>query len=132
MTHLRPGAMSVERRAGQIAVAIRAIGAGRIEQVAYRDTWRWRMMGSDSGVAGHRRWWATRVSDVAYAPVLPVLQPVGADPAPLTAWIDRMGPAASPRYGPTLLRQPPLAWLFGVLITVLAAEWWSRRLRGQP
>jgi hypothetical protein len=90
------------------------------------------MMGGDSGVVSHRRWWATRVSDVAYAPAPALLQPVGADPSPLTAWIDRMGPAAPPQYGVTLLRQPPLAWLFGVLITVLAAEWWSRRLRGQP
>ena len=128
---LQDNARAVESRSGQTAVALRAYGAGRVEQVGYRDLWRWRMMGGDSGVVAHRRWWSARVSEVAYAPAIEMQQPLRADPAPLVAWIDRFG---SPRVSTHELtfpfRRPSPAWLFSALLAALLAEWWSRRLRG--
>jgi len=129
---LRAGAVAIDRRGGRIAVAVRRLGAGRVEQVGYRDTWRWRLAGGDSGMGAHRRWWASRVSDVAYAPAIHQLPPVDADPAPLAAWIDRFGPPTpSVRSWRSAVRHPPLAWLFAVLLITLVAEWASRRLRGE-
>jgi hypothetical protein len=128
---LRDSARAVESRSGHTAVAFRAYGAGRVEQVGYRDLWQWRMMGGDSGVAAHRRWWSARVSEVAYAPANQMPQPLRADPAPLLAWIDRFGsPSVSPHELTFPFRHPSLPWLFGALVVTLLAEWWSRRLRG--
>jgi hypothetical protein len=131
LVRLRDSAVAIERRAGFPTVALRAYGAGRVEQIGYRNLWRWRMMAGDTGVAANRRWWAARVSDVAYAPAVRTPQPLDADPAPLVAWIDRIGPPTSPAHQMTLpMLQPSLTWLFGALAVVLLAEWWSRRLRG--
>jgi hypothetical protein len=128
---LRDSARAVESRAGHTAVTLRTYGAGRVEQVGYRDLWQWRMMGGDSGVAAHRRWWSTRVSEVAYAPAIQMQQPLRADPAPLVAWIDRFGsPSVSPHELTFPSRHPSLPWLFSALVVTLLAEWWSRRLRG--
>ncbi len=128
---LRDSAIAIERRAGHTTVALRAFGGGRVEQVGYRDLWRWRMMGGDSGTVASRRWWAARVSDVAYAPAIRAPQPTAADAAPLVAWIDRIGaPTAPTRHLTFQLPQPSLAWLFAALLAVLVTEWWSRRLRG--
>ena len=33
------------------------IGAGRVVASAYRNSWRWRMEGTDDGAAEHRAWW---------------------------------------------------------------------------
>jgi hypothetical protein len=130
IVRLRDSASPIERRDGLTAVAIEARGAGQVEQIGYRDLWRWRMRG-DSGVAAHRRWWAARVSEVAYAPATRALQPVDADPAPLIAWIDRIGPpSAGGREARFPFRQPSLGWLLTAILAALVSEWWSRRLRG--
>jgi hypothetical protein len=110
------------------------LGLGRIAQVGYADTWRWRMADGDSGVARHRAWWSGLVSSVAYAPRVARRAPADADAAPLAHLIDVLGPptpagkaTASPGAPVDPTRQP---WVFGALLAALLLEWASRRLRG--
>jgi hypothetical protein len=99
---------------------------GNIVQVGYDDTWRLRM-DSARGPAVHRNWWAALVAAVAYAPRVTLNAPAEADPAPVAATVDRLGP-------PTIARAvnggvSPWIW-FAVIVAALLAEWTSRRLRG--
>jgi len=130
---LKSGALSLERRGGDITIAVWRVGAGRVAQVGYVDTWRWRMAGLDEDpVRAHRLWWSALVSGVAYAPRLD--RPVAdlAEPTPLASLVSTLGtPGAS---GPALagwLDDPRLVpLLFGSMLVALLAEWASRRLRG--
>ncbi|SRR5579883_270308 len=131
---LRRGATATDRRGegGLVTGAVRRLGGGRVLQIGYEDSWRWRLAGGDSGMAAHRRWWASQVSGVAYAPALPRALSSDRDPAPLASWIARFGaPAAVPIAG---TRRPPVqpfaSWLFAVAIAAIAVEIASRRLRG--
>src|SRR6185503_2735807 len=45
VARLRPGALALERRGDAIVVAARRVRAGRVMQIGYDDTWRWRMAG---------------------------------------------------------------------------------------
>src|SRR6185437_16402071 len=65
---LKPDAEIVQRRGPGIAIAARRVGAGRVLQVGYDETWRWRMAGGPGSAAQHRAWWAGIVSAIAYAP----------------------------------------------------------------
>ena len=44
------------------ALLARRVGAGRVVAMPYRESWRWRMQGTDDGAAGHRSWWHGAVS----------------------------------------------------------------------
>jgi hypothetical protein len=130
---LRPDGIVLERRAGGVAIAARRIGAGRVVQVGYDDSWRWRMAGGAGSVAAHRNWWSHVVGSVAYVPAAarPARTESNAEnSAPLAAMVERLGAARSgpPSNGPM---GPLDRRIFITLIMILLlAEWTSRRLRG--
>lgn len=124
-------AVSLEERAGRSVLAARRLGAGRVFQSGYDETWRWRMTGEgDEAPAAHRAWWSALTSAVAYAPPLGQATP-WLDEAPLAAAVSALGePAPAASGAPPGARRIPDAWLFAVLLLALLAEWISRRLRG--
>jgi hypothetical protein len=130
ITPLAPEAVVLERRGHLAAVAARRIGAGRVIETGYLDTWRWRMHGGDDAPERHRAWLAALVARVAYGGRIP-LSPLPTDAAPLATLVDRLGPAAAPlRAGidgdPAALAR----WVFAILCGALLIEWTSRRTRG--
>ena len=131
IARLAPGAETIERRDALTTVADRLVGKGRVVQIGYADSWRWRMAAGDSGAAAFREWWAGLVARVAAAPATARPSLVDADPAPYVATVERLGgPVAPPSIGsgPAGSRWP--AWVFSVLMVGLVAEWGSRRWRG--
>ncbi|MFL5582975.1 MAG: hypothetical protein ACJ8AO_21620 [Gemmatimonadaceae bacterium] len=132
VTPLRDGAVALERRGATVAVAARRVDAGRVAQVGYADTWRWRMSGGDGGAAAHRRWWSALVASVAYLPTVAAAPADASDAAPLAAMVGALGePTASPpRSTGRAPLEPPRTLLFASVVTLLLAEWLSRRLRG--
>ena len=131
---LRADAISLDNRAGAVAIAVRRVGAGRALQLGYEDTWRWRMDGGDGAVRDHRVWWTGLVSSVAYAPrVQPASATASTDEAPMIALVAAIGPGKpvgvlADRSGrPAFL----LASLFLLLALGLVGEITSRRLRGE-
>jgi hypothetical protein len=141
VTRLRPDAVALEwRRGSAVAVAARRVGPGRVVQVGYDDSWRWRMSGVDGAPAAHRAWWSRVVAAVAYAPrVAAAIEPDGLaagstlDAAPVARLVATLGPS-SPRPAEARpgrdTRLPH--WLPFLLATLaLLGEWASRRLRGQ-
>lgn len=137
VTSLRDGAAILETREGHAAVAARRVAAGRVAQVGFEDTWRWRFSADDGALAAHRSWWSSIVGSVAYAP--PVFQPAAnpfttIDEAPAAAVVATLGAPteAMPDEATAFQgRSPALQWwLFGMAALALLAEWASRRLRG--
>ena len=130
-----PGADAVvlESRDGVAMIAARRVDAGRVMQVGYDESWRWRMAGGDEAAAAHREWWSRLVAGVAYAPVVARSARVtGVDETPLASLVDALGPATrmddrvAPRTDAALV-----TWiLFTLFVASLLAEWTSRRLRG--
>jgi hypothetical protein len=126
---LSRGAVALERRPGGVTIAARRIGAGRVMQVGYDDSWRWRMAGGPGSDAAHRAWWSRLVSAVAYAPTV-IGNESEASAAPLATMVSRIGPARPLPAGAA--GRPPIdARIYMTLIMILLlAEWASRRLRG--
>ena len=122
---LAPGALPLELRGSHVAVAVQREGAGRVGQVGYLESWRWRMEGGPAGLAGHRDWWAAVVASVAYGGEAAA---GGADdPAPRAALFTALGAPSQPT-SHTPFTIFPL--VLGVLLLCLVGEWASRRLRG--
>jgi hypothetical protein len=123
----------LESRDGVAMIAARRLDAGRVMQVGYDETWRWRMAGGDESAAAHREWWSRLVGAVAYAPLVPRGPGVRSiDETPLASLVAALGP-------PTLLDAGLVAhgdnaritWMLFILVAAcLIAEWASRRLRG--
>lgn len=132
ITSLRNDAVPLEKRGSSVAVAARRIGAGRILQLGYEDTWRWRMGGSDAAIRDHRMWWSGLLSSVAYAPRVPRTVEAQQDEAPLASLVASIGPRSGENAGATLgaSRSHWMVWLFLLLATALISEIASRRLRG--
>jgi len=128
---LNPGAIALERRGEGIALAARRVGAGRVLQVGYDDSWRWRMAGAPGSERAHREWWSRVISAVAYVPSVntPEVR-AGWASAPLAGLVDRLG-ASRPEPSNRSTRAPidPRVFLVAIMI-LLIAEWGSRRLRG--
>ena len=123
---LREGAVGLEERNDRLTVAAWRSGAGRVIQIGYRDTWRWRLEGTGNAVADHRSWWAGLVAAVASRPLEVTVR--GSDPAPVASFIQEFGPPTSlPSTQSALVVWPVLLTVF--LLSVFA-EWLSRRLRG--
>jgi hypothetical protein len=133
ITSLRSDAVAIERRAGAVAIAAKRIGGGRLLQLGYEDTWRWRMGGGDGAVRDHRIWWTGLVSSVAYAPRVPRATVTAApDEAPMIGLVAAIGPNARAGVVSKLSGTPSdwMAWLFMLLAFGLLGEVMSRRLRG--
>lgn len=132
VTSLKPDAVPLERRTGGIAVAARRVGAGRVIQVGYDDSWRWRMAGATGSENAHREWWSRLVSAVAYVPEPYVGATTAATPssAPLALLVDRVGPARAS--APSGVGRAPVdrRLILALVMILLLAEWASRRLRG--
>lgn len=129
------------------ALVARRVGAGRVVAMPYRESWRWRMQGSDDGMAAHRAWWQGAVALAVPAvrramPMAPDRYPGDRAPyADLVARVGRPAPATREALGgdaggdvgrgvgdiPFVLR--PWVLLLTALLALLA-EWGSRRLRG--
>jgi hypothetical protein len=130
---LRPDAVPVEYRGKDVAVAARRDGLGRVVQVGYIDTWRWRLGGMNDAVTDFRRWWSAMASSVAYASRREQVVSASVEPTPMASLVSILGPpvvkkaALSPLDDPRLL---PV--LFGILMGSFLLEWSSRRLRGRP
>jgi len=139
LTRLVPGAVAIETRAGAqgsivVAAAARRIGTGRVLQLGYLDSWRWRMGGIGDPVASYRAWWSKVVSSVAFAPRTSIPATAIVEPTPLATLVATLG---SPTQQTATRRSPLddprlLPILFALLMTTLFAEWTSRRLRGRP
>jgi hypothetical protein len=126
---LSRSAVPFERRSGGVSIAARRVGAGRVIQVGYDDTWRWRMAGGPGSEIAHRAWWSRLVSGVAYAP-LSVAGDSGTSSAPVATMISRIGPAR-PLPAGARGRAPIDARIYMTLIMILlSVEWASRRWRG--
>lgn len=130
---LRPDAIVMERREDAVAIAARRHFAGRVIQIGYPESWRWRMGGDERGMEDHRNWWSGLVSAAAYAPrvALPVSSAEG-DDAPFAALVSAIGPALASAAitRPLETRSRSMAWLAILLAFTLLAEIASRRLRG--
>jgi hypothetical protein len=129
---MKSDAVGLEKRSGAVTSAARRSGGGRVMQVGYLDTWRWRMSGGDNGVAQHRKWWTDAVAAVAYAPAGDNLPKPGTDNAPVAKLMESLGPP-SPAPTTSLASSAgsvSLWLLFAILSLSLLAEWVSRRTRG--
>jgi hypothetical protein len=127
---LNAGGIALDRRSDGIALAARRVGAGRVLQVGYDDSWRWRMAGAQGSERAHREWWSRIVSAVAYVPTPARPATIGSESAPLARLIDRLGP---PQTAPAWQgSRNPLdeRILLTAIMILLIAEWGSRRLRG--
>jgi hypothetical protein len=133
ITSLRSDATAFEKRGAAVAIAAERVGAGRVLQLGYEDTWRWRMSGGDAGVLDHRLWWTRLVSSVAYAPRIPrTTSTMLTDEAPMIGLVTNIGSGTrvEARLGLSGNRSDPMAWLFVLLTLGLIGEIASRRLRG--
>jgi hypothetical protein len=131
VTALKSDGVILDRRPSGIAVAARRVGAGRVMQIGYDDSWRWRMAGGPGSDVAYRDWWSRAVASVAYLPgLLPrddARQPAS---APLAHLIERLGPArpvSAESLSSTAIDQ---RILLGLIMIFLLMEWSSRRLRG--
>ena len=128
---LASDAVPLESRDGHVIAAARRVGAGRVVQLGYDETWRWRLAGRGDAPAAHRAYWSAVVSAAAYRSAKPIgtAMPLG-DAAPLASLYADLGVPTTPAAA-TLHVTPGLRWwMFAMLAVLLVAEWVSRRLRG--
>jgi hypothetical protein len=143
ITSLRSDAVVVERRGGTNALVARRIGAGRVLQSGYEDTWRLRTGGGDNAVRDHRQLWTGIVSRVAYAPRSPHMGvtetalnghrgQASEDQAPMVGLVATLGPNAQSGAAVNLPggQSGAMLILFSLLALALIGEVGSRRLRG--
>ena len=128
---LASDAVPLESRDGHLIAAARRVGAGRVVQLGYDETWRWRLAGTGDAPAAHRDYWSGVISAAAYRATAPIAAAAGnADAAPLASLYADLG-APSPPAAPAVHVSPGLRWwMFALLALLLLAEWSSRRLRG--
>lgn len=123
----------LEDREGTPAVVARRVEAGRVMQLGFAETWRWRMQGEGRSVEEHRAYWSRLAGLVARGDARPALVVADArDAAPLAALVQAIGSpsaasASTPAGGP-----PFPTWLGPIILLALLVEWGSRRRRGVP
>jgi hypothetical protein len=130
---LRTDAVALEKRGSRVAIAARRVGDGRVVQVGYEDTWRWRMSGGGDPVEEYRDWISSVVSSAAYAPRARPSTPAISESAPLAAIFSVLGSpseAAAAVTGGAI--EKLLLALFVIAIGALTLETASRRLDGKP
>ena len=126
---LRPDAMTLERQPAGPSLAARRAGMGRVLAVGYDESWRWRMLGGNSGLSAHRQWWSSAVGSVT--PDHALLAPPNGSAAPVATLVSSLGPASSATAQATMGSRNPLPIILLVLVTIaLLAETGSRRFRG--
>jgi hypothetical protein len=127
----RSDAIAIDRKGDATVTAARRSGAGRVMQIGYLDTWRWRMSGGDTSPSEHRAWWSDAVANVAYVAHGADSAP-GIDNAPVADLIGLLGPASAGQHADLAPASMSISlwWLFALLSLSLLAEWASRRLRG--
>ncbi|MBC7842476.1 MAG: hypothetical protein H7099_09190, partial [Gemmatimonadaceae bacterium] len=140
ISSLVAGAISLESRDGKIAVAARRVGAGRVVQVGYDNSWLWRMAGNDDAPVMHRRWWTALLSGVVpmSAPVSRIaLDPAHdtLDAAPIAALARDLGLPTVQAQGTAIRSQSFIEhldaqWLLALAVLSLVASWTLRRWRG--
>jgi hypothetical protein len=131
VTSLNAGGVPLDRHQDGVVLAARRVGAGRVLQVGYDDSWRWRMAGAPGSERAHREWWSRLVASVAYVPTSPPRASSDvASAAPLARMVDRLGPAQAVRERDA--DRPPIdrRLLLAMILLLLIVEWGSRRLRG--
>lgn len=125
LTDVRADAVVLETRDHITAVAARREGQGRVVQLGYDDTWRWRMQGGETAVVDHRAFWARALASAAAERGVSPDAPEGAPRARLvSAW----GPMTAVPARPD--GQSKTRWLWPLVALLLVAEWASRRARG--
>ena len=137
---LQPGssvAITLEEQRRVATVVAHRLEAGRVVQIGYDETWRWRMTGGEDGPAAHRAWWAGIVSAAAFAPTVSpegdAIRRTLSNDAPLASLFASLGP---PRSAPAAEGGLPAqlgrmrGLLFALAVLAFLAEWTSRRLRG--
>jgi hypothetical protein len=135
LSSLRADATPLERRQNRVAVAARRVGAGRVIQLGFDESWRWRMAGAPGSEAAHRAWWTNIVGSVAYSSHPErsegsAVRDRSTMSAPLATLVDRLG-AARPSPPANFERwTPDSRLLLALMLALLLIEWTSRRLRG--
>lgn len=120
----------IERHRDGVSVAARRVGFGRVAQIGYAETWRWRLQGNDVGKSEHRDWWTQLLSQVVHTPRSTPRQTLD-DVAPYAELVDIAGaPIPAVRSPAPLTSQSGEMMLMLVLFALLLMEWASRRLRG--
>jgi hypothetical protein len=125
----RAGAVALESRDGATVVAARRVGAGRVVQIGYDATWRWRLQGGGDAPDAHRDWWSQVVGSAAYRASHPLAVNEDAlDPAPLAATFAALGEPVAPERASAKPSAPPTlrGWMLLALLAMLLAEWASR------
>ena len=129
----RADAIVLDERDGRVAAAARRVDAGRVTQLGYDETWRWRLAGGTQAPDAHREWWSAVVASVAHRAAVPVASGAANSEAPLARLIDALGaPVAPPAVADGARFTPSLRVLFALVSLLLLAELASRRLRGAP
>lgn len=130
VTSLAVNGVALDRRAGGVPLAARRIGAGRVVQVGYDDSWRWRMAGAPGSEEMHRAWWSRVVGSVAYVPAAASSTTGTGDAAPVARLASALGVAHAVSPG-QFGRAPIDTRIYLTLIMVLLlVECASRRWRG--
>jgi hypothetical protein len=130
----RTDAIVLEEQNGVATAVARRVDAGRVVQLGYDETWRWRLAGGTNALEAHRAWWSALVSSVAYRATARLPRDGVGDAAPLAALVHRIGPASAdaPVVPARTLWSPSPALLFTLVSLLLVAELASRRMRGAP
>jgi hypothetical protein len=128
----RADAIVLDERESRVAAAARRVDAGRVIQLGYDETWRWRLAGGAQSPDAHRAWWSAVVASVAHRAAVPVSTGRN-DEAPLARLVDALGaPAASLARSDRARFSLSPRLLFALVSLLLLAELASRRLRGAP
>jgi hypothetical protein len=140
ITSLVRSAVPLEWRDGRVTLAARRIGAGRVVQVGYENSWIWRMAGGDDAPAAHRRWWSALLSGIVpvSAPRLSVTVDAEhdtLDAAPLAALVRDLGRPITSRaavrvQAPAFASALDLRWLLALALASFVGAWVIRRWRG--
>jgi hypothetical protein len=143
ITRLTDDALVLERRDDVVTAAARRLALGKVMQLAYDETWRWRLAGGDEAPRQHREWWSRVVSSVAYARPAVWASPADSlviaahatdslDAAPYAHLVDVLGiPSATPASRSAQQASLP-AWVLYLATALFLLAWGSRRLRGAP
>jgi hypothetical protein len=140
VTALVPDAVVLEARDARTAIAARRVGAGRVLQVGYENSWLWRMAGDDDAPVAHRRWWSSLL-----AALVPMHAPTShraldathdtLDAAPIAALVRDLGAPiiraqiVSPERRDLHAVLSP-QWLLATTLLSLVAAWIIRRWSG--